>query len=70
MEKLEKQILIKGRKVLEDATKTELVNGKMEIWEHYARKMKYAIKCFLEMTEPLVEDLPDLDIKENNNNIK
>lgn len=28
MGRLEKQILIKGRKVLEDATKTELVNGK------------------------------------------
>lgn len=73
MEKLEKQILIKGRKVLEDSIHTNWVRGDVKAWAEYGRKMKYAIKCFLEMTEPLVEDnfdLPDLDIKENNNNIK
>lgn len=69
MEKLEKQILIKGRKILEDSTPI----GRGVIWKHDGRKMKHSIQCFLEMTEPLVEDnfsLPDLDTKENNNNIK
>lgn len=73
MEKFEKQILIKGRKVLEDSTHTDWESGDLEAWACYGRKMKHSIQCFLEMTEPLVGDnfnLPDLDIEENNNNIK
>jgi len=61
MEQLEKKILIAGRKTLKDSANSAISwkgkYGTYEQWTDYAINMRAAIKHFLEITEPLIEDV-------------
>ena len=56
MEKLEKQILIKGRKILKDSITTDWKSAGFDEWSDWAKKIKHSIECFLEITSPLLMD--------------
>ena len=67
MEKLEKNVFLKGRTMLLNALKNAGTYGDIDYWSKSSKKLEQTIEHFLLMTEPLIEN--DEPIKESTMNI-